>query len=122
MTVYYSPSCSCCERYIKHLKLNELEVKAVRTRTPGLIKAEHGISNDVASCHTGVIGDYFVEGHVPVPTISTLVDKQPDLAGITIPGMPRHVPGMGRPNGSDLKVQSVGQDGTITGEFQEIAY
>lgn len=122
MTVYYSPSCSCCGRYIDYLQSKGMKVKTIRTRTPQLIKAEHGISNDVASCHTGIIGDYFVEGHVPAQSISKLIREQLSLAGITIPGMPRHAPGMGRPNGSTLRVESVGPDGTVTDVFREITY
>ena len=56
----------------------------------------HKISQKNTSCHTGVIGSYFIEGHVPASDIKELLEKQPDIAGLTVPGMPAgtNVPGM----------------------------
>ena len=41
-------------------------------------------------------GSYFIEGHVPASDIKELLEKQPDIAGLTVPGMPAgiNVPGM----------------------------
>lgn len=122
ITVYYSPNCSCCGRYIDYLEKQGLQVKAVQTQTRELTRAEQGIPRKAASCHTSVIGNYFVEGHVPVQSISKLIGEQPDIAGITIPGMPKHAPGMGRPNDSTLQVQSVGTDERLAGVYQDISY
>jgi len=47
----------------------------------------------LGSCHTGVIGGKFVEGHVPAADILKL-RAQPDLIGAAVPGMPVGSPGM----------------------------
>ena len=47
----------------------------------------------LGSCHTGVIGGKFVEGHVPVAAIRELQQRD-DLAGVAVPGMPAGSPGM----------------------------
>jgi len=46
------------------------------------------------SCHTTEIGDYFVEGHVPIEAIDKLLAEKPDIDGITLPDMPAGSPGM----------------------------
>ena len=49
----------------------------------------------MASCHTGRIDGYMIEGHVPVADIRRLLDERPDAVGIAVPGMPYGSPGMG---------------------------
>ncbi|WP_408903745.1 DUF411 domain-containing protein, partial [Neokomagataea anthophila] len=44
------------------------------------IKKGLGVPQGLASCHTGVIGGKFVEGHVPADEIKKLNDR-PGLAG-----------------------------------------
>lgn len=58
-------------------------------------RAQHGIPNDAASCHTATVDDYVIEGHVPVGAIMRLLDDRPDAIGLTLPGMPPDSPGMG---------------------------
>ena len=52
-----------------------------------------GVPPRLGSCHTGVIGGKFVEGHVPVAAIRELQQRD-DLAGVAVPGMPAGSPGM----------------------------
>ncbi len=59
------------------------------------IKDRLNIPQDMWSCHTAVIGGYFVEGHVPVAAIRKLLEEQPEIDGIALPGMPAGSPGMG---------------------------
>ena len=46
------------------------------------------------SCHTTILGKYFIEGHVPLEAINKLLKEQPDIDGIALPGMPIGTPGM----------------------------
>jgi hypothetical protein len=49
----------------------------------------------LAGCHTILVGDYVVEGHVSAQTIHRLLSERPEgVKGITMPGMPTGVPGM----------------------------
>lgn len=123
MTVYSSPSCSCCDRYVDYLRNQGMDVESVKLSNRELsgLKMEHGIPRRAQSCHTGLIGDYFVEGHVPVKAIATLTEEQPDLAGISIPGMKKNTPGMGYPAGKTFRVLSVDDRGR-TGEFTRVTY
>ena len=49
------------------------------------------------SCHTGLVDGYVIEGHVPAEDIRRLLDERPDVAGISVPGMPMGSPGMEGP-------------------------
>jgi hypothetical protein len=58
------------------------------------IKQSHRLPQSAWSCHTAVIGRYFIEGHVPVEAIEALLAQQPQIDGIALPGMPAGSPGM----------------------------
>ena len=40
------------------------------------LKAKLGVPDDLASCHTGVVDGYVVEGHVPADDIKLLLKKR----------------------------------------------
>ncbi len=58
------------------------------------VKDDFDIPEEMRSCHTSVIGEYYVEGHVPVEAIWKLLREQPEIDGIALPGMPDGSPGM----------------------------
>lgn len=125
MTVYHSPTCSCCKEYIEYMKQQGVDVKSVERGGHELnrIKKRHGLSRASASCHTSVIGDYVVEGHVPARTVSKLLEEQPeDVHGVTIPGMPQHAPGMGDPIGGDLEILAFDESGSLSGTYETVRY
>lgn len=96
VTVYRTEGCSCCTKFAKELEATGAAV-TVTTITPEemrKVKEGYGISPTQASCHTSVIDDYIVEGHVPFVAIAKLLKERPSTAGITLPGMPIGTPGM----------------------------
>ena len=93
-TVYYSPTCSCCKGYITYLRANGFEVEAKQTNDMLSVKEKYGIPSEVEACHTTIVGDYFVEGHMPVEFITKVIDEKPNIDGIALPGMPQGSPGM----------------------------
>ena len=58
-------------------------------------RATRGIPDEVASCHTAIIDEYTIEGHVPVGAIERLLADRPDAIGLALAGMPTESPGMG---------------------------
>ena len=94
ITVYKSPTCSCCEKWIQHLRDNGFTVKALDVENLNQIKVQHGITPETASCHTALVEGYVVEGHVPADVIKRLLTEHLDVKGITVPGMPMGSPGM----------------------------
>ncbi len=79
-------------------------------------RAEVGIPDDAASCHTAIVGGYAIEGHVPVGAIVRLLEERPDAIGLALPGMPADSPGMGGDvtTWEAQPVLLVGRDGSLT--------
>jgi len=82
------------------------------------VKDRFNIPEEMWSCHTSVIGDYYIEGHVPVAAIEKLLAEQPDIDGIALPGMPSGSPGMTGEQEAPFVVYAVA-DGT-TFEFMTL--
>ena len=70
-------------------------------------RARFPIAAELKSCHRTVIGNYFVEGHVPVEAIAKLLAEKPDIDGITLPGMPVGSPGMPGERTAPLEILAV---------------
>lgn len=94
ITTYRSPTCGCCHGWVEHMEAAGFEVNDVVTDDMAAVKQEHGIPEEMLSCHTSVVGDYVIEGHVPVDAVQRLLEEQPDVAGLALPGMPIGSPGM----------------------------
>jgi hypothetical protein len=61
------------------------------------VRARFGIPAKYGSCHTGLVGGYVVEGHVPAREIKRLLREKPVARGLSVPGMPIGSPGMDGP-------------------------
>ncbi len=112
VTLYKNPSCTCCEGYAQYLEQNGFKVDVRPTNDLAEISRKAGIPGALEGCHTSFIGDYVVDGHVPVKTIRKLLDERPAIAGITLPGMPPGSPGMSGEKTGPLTVFAISRDGT----------
>lgn len=119
--VYKTPTCGCCKEYIGYLKANgfEVEVKEVSDQELENIKKQNNIPSDLWSCHTILLNNYFVEGHVPVEAIEKLLAERPQINGISLPEMPSGSPGMPGIKFYPFRIHSV-KDGKDQGLFMEI--
>lgn len=63
-----------------------------------VIRADHGVHDALAGCHTAVVDGYVVEGHVPADVIEQMLEERPVITGLAVPGMPEGSPGMEGPN------------------------
>lgn len=107
VVVYKSPTCGCCGQWVEHLRDNGLDVKVVRVNSTEPIRLRLGVPRKLASCHTAVTGDYWVEGHVPADLVRQLMTEQPaNIRGIAAPGMSIGSPGMEGPNASEYEVMA----------------
>lgn len=119
VTMFRDPSCGCCGLYSDYMKKNGFDVEVRQVSNLAPIKEQYGVPEKMLSCHTSVIGNYFVEGHVPVEAIEKLLAEKPDIRGISLPGMPSASPGMpGRKTGPFI-IYSVSEDGSAA-EFMRI--
>ena len=111
VTLYRTPTCGCCIKYADYLEEQGFQVETIVQEDLSELKEQLGIPEEMQACHTALIGDYFVEGHVPVEAIDRLLDERPAVDGIAVPGMPAGSPGMGGVLQGSLVVYSI-TDGT----------
>lgn len=112
IVVYKTPSCSCCKEWIKHLESAGMDVNVVNVNTTQPVQARVGVPRALGSCHTAVIGDYWIEGHVPVDLILKLAADKPDnIRGLAVPGMVVGSPGMEGPNSSTYDIVALDSSG-----------
>jgi hypothetical protein len=87
--------CECCDGWAKHLRANGYTVSVTETDDLEAVKVKLGIPDDLRTCHTGQMGDYLLEGHVPAAAIAYLLRAKPEgMIGLAVPGMPVGSPGM----------------------------
>lgn len=114
MTVYRSPTCGCCGKWIAHAKAHNFKIKDVISDDMDAIKKKYGVPEKLASCHTAVIDGQVIEGHVPAEDIYKLRHDQPNVAGIAAPGMPMGSPGMEMGGREDVyQVVSFDKEGRV---------
>lgn len=99
MTVYMSPACGCCDEWQRHMRAHGFRLETHKLGDVVPMKLKHGVPESLWSCHTALVGDYVVEGHVPAADVKRLLRERPAVKGLTVPGMPIGSPGMeqGRP-------------------------
>lgn len=94
--VWKSPTCGCCKDWVAHLEANGF---AVTVHDSGNTDARErlGMPLKYGSCHTGQVGGYALEGHVPAREIRRLLSERPEAVGLAVPAMPVGSPGMDGP-------------------------
>ena len=118
MTVYKSPSCGCCAKWIDIMKSKGFEVKTIETNEVNTIKQKAGLQAGQTSCHTVFVDGYVVEGHVDYSAVKKMLVEKPNIIGITVPGMPVGSPGMEQGNTKQAyDVLYVNKDGS-TGVYE----
>ena len=80
-----------------HLRASGFEVREENVGDLAPVKRRLGVPAALQSCHTAMIGDYVVEGHVPADLIQRLLRERPAILGLAVPGMPVGAPGMETP-------------------------
>jgi len=109
--LYKNPECDCCEGYAAYLRKHGFTVTVTASNDLAEISRKAGIPPELEGCHTAFIGNYVVDGHVPVDVINKLLAERPQIKGITLPGMPAGSPGMYGKKAGPFTIYAVGQDG-----------
>jgi hypothetical protein len=95
ISVTKEASCECCDGWAKHLRDNGFAVTVTESTELNKLKSTLGIPADLRSCHTGQVGKYVLEGHVPAAAVRHMLKEKPEhVIGLAVPGMPVGSPGM----------------------------
>ena len=92
--VFRNPGCACCHKWADHLTANGFDVSVRDVPDLQRVRRQLGVPAALAGCHTGQVGGYLIEGHVPAAAITKLLAEKPQALGLAVPGMPIGSPGM----------------------------
>lgn len=92
--VYKDPSCGCCTAWADKLEQAGFSVTIDEAADMNAIKAKYLVPDDLTSCHTGVVGNFAFEGHIPPADIKRFLKQKRKSKGLAVPGMPVNSPGM----------------------------
>lgn len=94
LTVYKSPTCGCCTKWMDHANASGLATQVVSEQDMGAVQKRLGVPAELQSCHVAVVADYLIVGHVPAEDIKRLLAEKPMARGLSVRGMPMGSPGM----------------------------
>src|SRR5690349_11717165 len=86
LTVYKDAGCGCCKQWVEHMKRAGFTVTAHDVNDIGAVKRDMGVPPSLASCHTGVVSGYLVEGHVPADLVQQMLATKASFMGLAVPG------------------------------------
>ena len=80
---------------MRHLEKAGFAVRVTESADLETVRKRLGVPVDLASCHTGEVDGYVLEGHVTAAAVRRLLEGRPNSIGLAVPGMPAGSPGMG---------------------------
>ncbi|MBY5779681.1 DUF411 domain-containing protein [Rhizobium leguminosarum] len=95
MTVYKDPNCGCCHAWSQAMAAAGFSLDARNTDDLSAIKTQLGVPAHLQGCHTAIVEEYYIEGHVPLEAVERLLQERPPVRGLAVPGMPSGSLGMG---------------------------
>jgi hypothetical protein len=110
VTVHKDRSCTCCEKWISHMRASGFTVAVRDEANIDAVKDQLGVPAAVRSCHTALVGGYLVEGHVPAADVKRLLAQRARVVGLAVPGMPTGTPGMEIPGRAAEKYEVLSFD------------
>lgn len=119
VVVYKSPTCGCCEGWVKHMEEAGFSVRVEDHTDLVQVKQNLGVPPRLYSCHTAVIDGKVVEGHVPADAVQRYLDAGAPGDGLGVPGMPPGSPGMPSLNPKPYDVFAF--DGMAVEVFQHVS-
>jgi hypothetical protein len=96
------------------MEANGFKATVVNMPDTSAERAKRGVPANLASCHTAVIGQYVIEGHVPAADVKRMLREKIAVLGLSAPGMPAGAPGMDVPNSPSYDVIAFDKQGRTT--------
>lgn len=122
LTVYKTPSCSCCSAWVDHVQARGFSADVVNQGSIAHIKDIYQLPANARSCHTAVSeSGYIFEGHVPARYMKQfLAQPVPGAKGLVVPAMPLGSPGMEyKQQFNAYKIYAFLEDGSLR-EYEKI--
>ena len=118
--VFKTSTCGCCGKWVEHLRANGFTVTVTDVPSTAEYRVKYGVPEKLASCHTGVVNGYALEGHVPAREIKKLLESNSKAKGLAVPGMPAGSPGMemGRADAYEVLLFDAEGKTTVYGKYE----
>ena len=114
-TFYKQQQCECCEAHADYLRKNGFELEIMSVKDLAGMSRDAGVPSGFQGCHLIKLNGYVFEGHLTSEIIKRFLAERPqDTIGLSIPGMPRGVPGMEGPKDGPITVYAVKKGGTTS--------
>lgn len=97
-----------------HLQDNGFDLELIEVANIAALQEERGVPSGVRGCHSAMVGDYMIEGHVPADLLERFLEEDEGLAGISVPGMVVGPPGMEGSKPVPFDVVTFDRDGNKT--------
>lgn len=113
LTVYKSATCGCCANWVAYMEsVKNYELTVINSEEMNQIKEQYHVPSDLFACHTTIVNDgqYFIEGHMPEEVTAKLLEEEPNILGIGLPGMPDASPGMPGNKTAPFNIMQVDKD------------
>ena len=113
--VYLTPTCGCCSKWVDHMAGAGFATERDVMKQADLDKIEprQKVPTSLRSCHTAVVGQYVIEGHVPADLVQNFLKERPaGVIGLSAPNMPAGSPGMDVPNSPSYSIVAFKADGS----------
>jgi len=116
MKVYKSPTCGCCGNWSHKMEQAGFSLEVLNRSSLDEIKQQQDIKPALRACHTALVGNFVIEGHVPAEDIVRLLKTRPKgIRGLVVPGMPMGAPGMEMGRGAmPFTVLALHEDGSTS--------
>lgn len=94
LVVFKTPACRCCAAWAAHMAEADFRVRVEDRADLTALKRELNIPDNMYSCHTAILEERVIEGHVPAGAVRRYLAAASPGRGISVPGMPAGSPGM----------------------------
>lgn len=111
LVVYQSPACGCCRAWVDYMRTAGFRVRVERREEMVPHERELGVPSSLYACHTAVLGDVIVEGHVPASSLRRYLASGAPGRGLSVPGMQVGSPGMPADRPSSFSVFTFDDEG-----------
>src|SRR5882724_9695831 len=82
VTVFKTPTCACCGKWVEHLKANGFAVKVQEVNDTSGYQRQYRVPRSMVSRRTAVVNGYTIEGYVPAADIKRLLNERPKAVGL----------------------------------------
>jgi hypothetical protein len=72
---YRNPGCGCCEKWVEHMRQEGFDVTMTDDPALAARRTSLGVPEDLAGCHTALIGTQIIEGHVPAEDVTRFLTE-----------------------------------------------